>query len=762
MIWCRGVAVAWTSLAVVICTACGSGTQEPPESASFVGRHACAPCHELELAAYTGSYHDLAMDHASEVTVVGDFNNVEFTHQGVTSRFYRRDGGYFVRTEGEDGELHEYQVEYTFGVWPLQQYLVRFPGGRYQTLPLCWDSRAAEAGGQRWFHLYGDERIAPADELFWTRVSQNWNYQCAECHSTDLRKNYDPATRTYATTWSEIDVSCEACHGPGSRHVTWAEAARRGDTLPWKHFGLDVELERRVEVEWLIKAGDSTAQRTSPVVGTSQVDLCARCHSRRSTETEYVFGKSLLETHHPALLSDPLYFPDGQIKDEVYEYGSFLQSKMYRAGVVCSDCHDAHSGNLYIRGDGLCQRCHQAEKYAVPTHHFHNVDSTGARCIGCHMPQRHYMVVDERADHSMRVPRPDLTVSLGVPNSCNGCHADRSAEWAVETCDKWYGPPEPHPFAETFDAARKGDRRAGARLVTIAADTTRPAVVRATALELLGSLGAGGPATIRQGTGSPDPLMRMAAVEAAASLAAEIRQEVVRPLLADSSRLVRVTAARQLAELPRPVAGSAEAMLLDSTVAEYMQSQLYNADHPSSWLNIGNLFLASGDLERSRRAFETALAVDSTFMPAYVNLADWHRAKNDDAGGRRVLEAALDRDPADAGANHSLGLLLIREGRHDSALIFLERAARSQPASARYAYVYAAALHSAGRAQEADAIVNSALEQNPFDLSLLEMRLTLNLESGDGEEALRTVRSLRALAPEREDYRQLEADLVRP
>ena len=758
----RGFHRACALLVTALCASCGTGSPPPPDRASFVGRATCTPCHEQELALYTGSYHDLAMEPASEATVLGNFNNAEFTHQGVASRFYKKDGGFFVLTEGEDGALHEFQIQYTFGVWPLQQYLVAFPGGRYQTLPLCWDSRAAEKGGQRWFHIYGDERIAPADELFWTRVSQNWNYQCAECHSTNLKKNYDPATRTYATTWSEIDVSCEACHGPGSRHVTWAEAANRGDTLPWAHFGLDLQLEKRVEVEWLIKKGDSIASRTLPAVGSSQVDVCARCHSRRSTETEYVYGKSLLETHRPALLTDPLYFPDGQIRDEVYEYGSFLQSKMYRAGVVCSDCHDAHSGNLYIKGDGLCQRCHLAEKYAAPTHHFHNVDSTGARCIGCHMPQRYYMVVDERADHGMRIPRPDLTVTLGVPNACQSCHADRTALWAAAACDKWYGPPKLHPFAETFAAAESGDPRSVKGLVALVADTAKPAIIRATALELMNTLGAAVPAAIRQGAASPYPLVRAAAADAAAELPAEVKKDVARPLLADSSRLVRTLAARGLADLPRPAEGSPEAALLDSTLAEYTQSQLYNADYASSWLNIGNRYLASGDMPRAKQALETAVEVDSTFMPAYVNLADWYRAANDDAGGSRVLAAALGRHPRDAGANHSLGLLLIRRGHTDSALVLLERAAKLEPANARYTYVYAAALRSLGRLEDAARVVQLGLTDHPFDRGLLEMLLSLQIESGERDRALVTAQKLRELFPDSDDYRTVEHNLLGP
>lgn len=130
-------------------------------NAQYVGRETCKPCHENIYAQYAGSDHDLAMDFATDATVLGDFNNASFNHHGVTSKFYKRDGKYFVFTEGDGGAFQEFTIAYTFGVRPLQQYLVEFPDGRMQTLPLCWDARSKEQGGQRWFHIYGNERIPP-------------------------------------------------------------------------------------------------------------------------------------------------------------------------------------------------------------------------------------------------------------------------------------------------------------------------------------------------------------------------------------------------------------------------------------------------------------------------------------------------------------------------------------------------------------------------------------------------------------------------
>ncbi|MCB9028378.1 MAG: hypothetical protein H6545_04575 [Bacteroidales bacterium] len=187
---------------------------------SFTGAATCIECHKREYDLWKGSHHDLAMATATDSTVLGDFNNFEFMHRGEVHRFFRRGEKYFVSTEGATGTFEDFEVTHTFGYTPLQQYLVPFEGGRLQCLPIAWDTER-----KRWFHLgdtiYTDEEVRPGNWLHWTRQAQNWNGMCADCHSTNLKKNYDPVTKTYNTTWSEIDVSCEACHGPASEHLVW-------------------------------------------------------------------------------------------------------------------------------------------------------------------------------------------------------------------------------------------------------------------------------------------------------------------------------------------------------------------------------------------------------------------------------------------------------------------------------------------------------------------------------------------------------------
>jgi hypothetical protein len=521
--------------------------------ANFVGAAACGTCHERELKLWIGSHHQLAMQRASDSSVLGGFNNTSLAHSGVTSSFFRRGGRFMVRTEGPDGALHDYEIKYTFGVYPLQQYLIELPGGRFQALGIAWDTRAREDGGQRWFDLYAGRTLRAGDPLHWTGLDQNWNFMCADCHSTNLRKNYHFGTRTYSTSYAEINVACEACHGPGSNHLAWA--ARSGD---WRRFeashGLPVALDDRRGVTWTIDRTTGNAMRSEPRKSEREIQICARCHSRRSQiHEDYVHGQPVDDDYRVSLLDDNLYYPDGQIKDEVYEYGSFIQSRMYHAGVTCSDCHEPHSLKLRVEGSGVCLQCHAARKYDSARHHFHKAGGRGSRCVECHMPARTYMVVDARRDHSMRIPRPELSVELGVPNACNGCHRDKTAVWASLLVAKWYGhqPAGFQRFAETLHAGSIGAPGARELLAKLTADRQQPAIARASALALMAAdPGSATAEPMRDSVRDTSSMVRRAAARVLSGAAFQASAGTVAPLLDDRVRGVRIEAAQALAGAP--------------------------------------------------------------------------------------------------------------------------------------------------------------------------------------------------------------------
>ncbi|MCW5803941.1 MAG: tetratricopeptide repeat protein [Deltaproteobacteria bacterium] len=737
-----------------------SGPDRAPASAHaveavFVGAAACASCHPGEAAAWTGSHHQLAMQPANASTVLADFAGASFTHDGVASTFSRRGGAYVVRTDGPDGGLHDYDVKYTFGVAPLQQYLVAFPGGRLQSPEVAWDSRPAAAGGQRWFHLYPGEHLTRTDPLHWTGATENWNYMCADCHSTNVRKGWSAESASYATRFAEVSVACEACHGPGSRHVAWATAPAELRAAGTR--GLAISLDERAGVAWPRAAESHKPARSRPRATEREIEMCARCHARRGViHEDSVHGQPVGDDYRIALLDDGLYFPDGQIRDEVYEYGSFVQSRMYAEGVTCSDCHDPHRGTLREPGDGVCLRCHDAS-YATEKHHFHAASSAGARCTSCHMPTRTYMVVDARHDHSIRVPAPALSEQLGVPNACNGCHADRSAAWAARTVERWYGhAPSGHQrFAEALAAAARGAPESHGLLMDVIADRRQPAIARASAIARLDAPAA--PATLprlREALGDASPLVRGATVRALAGT----DPHAIAPLLEDPVRAVRLEAAEALAGVPADLLPDARRGPLERAIGELVATHELNGDRPEAHLALATLHGRRKDLARAEAELARALAIDPAFTPAAVNLADLYRTMGRDADAERVLRGALVRAPDHAAVLHALGLVLVRGRRLPEALEALGRAARASD-EPRYGYVFAVALHDGGRRVEALRELERVIRHRPNDRLTLGALVAFHREAGDVRAALHHAERLAELDPEDDAIRALLTEL---
>lgn len=729
---------------------CGDPAAAATAPAEYVGRSVCAECHAQQEAQWSGSHHDLAMQPATAATVLGNFDDASLTQFGVTTSFHKKDGKFMVRTEGPNGKLQNYEIKYTFGVEPLQQYLVEFPGGRLQALSLAWDTRPKAQGGKRWFHLYPDEKIAYDDELHWTRPSQNWNSMCAECHSTHLEKNYDPASRTFSTTWSEIDVACEACHGPGSEHVSWARREPGWEKLAGSE-GLVLRLDERHDVRWTIDPATGNPVRSKVRSGAKEIQMCARCHSRRSPiSRDYVHGEPLLDHYHLSLLDERLYYPDGQIDGEVYVYGSFIQSRMYHAGVTCSDCHDPHSLALRAPGNGVCLQCHQAAKYDQPSHHFHKPGSQGASCAECHMPPKTYMVVDPRHDHSMRIPRPDLSVKLGTPNACNTCHRDKDAEWAAEQVKTWYGhtPKGFQRYAQALDGARHEAPDSGDRLAALIRDTDTPAIARATAFsEIAAYLSPETIDVLSLGLADKDPIVRTAAVEVLAVLPAELRVRLAFPMLDDPVRAVRVEAARVLAPIPAGDLSAEQRASRETALQEAIEAQEVSAERAEAQTNLGNLYAALGESEKAVAAYETAIDLNPDYVPGYVNLADLYRGQGKETEAEKVLRRALKASPGNADVHYALGLALVRQKRTEDAVDELRLASSSNPDNARYVYVYAVALNSTGEADEAIMVLQGAHNRHPNNRDILSALVAFHRDQGNLTAARSYAEKLRAISP---------------
>jgi len=632
------------------------------DKAEFVGRESCRPCHEKEFASWLNSDHDRAMDLATEETVLGDFDDAEFSSHGITSRFFRLDDRFMVHTQGPDGQMADYEITHTFGVEPLQQYLVPFPGGRYQCLNIAWDSVE-----KRWFDLNPAEIIPPEDWLHWTKAGQNWNGMCAECHSTNLRKGYDPESRSYTTTFSEIDVSCEACHGPGSEHLKWAsiQAMARPEI---DDFGLLVN--------------------TRDISSTQLVDLCAPCHSRRSELGDYRHVQSsLLDIQIPSLLDPGLYYPDGQILGEDYVWGSFTQSKMYHNDVRCSDCHDSHSLKLKFEGNELCAQCHRADVYDTPEHHFHKrifkgKASEGALCVKCHMPESAFMVIDWRADHSIRIPRPDLSLRLNTPNACSqkGCHDDRALSWVVDAYTRWYGQAKKPHYGTTLAAGREGRPEALKELLRMTGDELYPAIVRATALSLLTSYpGRESRRAFAAALVDENALVRHTAVMNVQTEDSPALVEILVPLLFDPVRAVRLQSAVRLADAPKKLLKSYQQDALKGALVDYEDAMRYSLDFSFAGHNLGNLYSRQGRLEEAETSYREAIAIDDLFFPAKVNLALLLNREGRNSEAESLLREVLKAYPEQYEVEYSLGLLLAEMQRYSEAESCLALAAQGMP-----------------------------------------------------------------------------------
>jgi tetratricopeptide (TPR) repeat protein len=684
------------------------------------------------------------MQPANEQTVLGNFENPRFSYHGTSSRFFKRDGKYFVNTDGPDGKLADYEIKYTFGVSPLQQYLIEFPGGRMQALSIAWDT-----GKKRWFHLYPTEKITHDDPLHWTGRYQNWNSVCADCHSTNLQKNYDLAGDAYKTTWDSISVGCQSCHGPGSTHVEWARNRSPGRDYRPEEIGLSASF-----------AGMDAGE---------QVNACAPCHSRRlRLSADDWVGRPLLDSFLPSTLEPEMYHPDGQIKDEVYEYGSFLQSKMYREGVRCVDCHDPHTLRPKAKRNELCVRCHkeqpddrfatlQRKLYDTPNHHFHREGSPGAQCVNCHMPSKNYMVVDPRRDHSFRVPRPDLSVKIGSPNACNACHQNRPQQWAADMIVKWYGPSRaiaPH-YGEAIAAGRAGESGAESKLVALVRDSKQSGIVRATALEVLRRYGGEAGRAMIEATRDKDPLVRAIAVDGLDRLSPNEKLSVIGPLLKDPIRAVRVHAARAIADAPVDQLQPGLRRDFESALADYKRVQIFNGEAPSAHLNLALVETRMKQFDRAVESYKAAIRLDPHFLPARVNLGNLYNqlGRNDEA--ERVFRDAIERMPGEGELHYSLGLLLAEEGRLAEAAHELRKATSLLPGRTRAYYNLGLALQQLGRYSEATSALLKAHVLDARDRDVLNALVLLYAERNEWAHALPYAQKLVQLAPEDVESRRL-------
>jgi len=688
---------------------------------TFIGSQKCESCHASEFNDWMKSDHYHAMAVAIDSTVEADFNNTVFHSNGFTYHFYRRNGEYMVRTAGHDGKEHDYKIAYTFGWKPLQQYLVRFPKGKYQALTVAWDTNK-----KRWFSLYPNQKLKPDDWLSWKHGAMNWNTMCADCHSTNLKQNYIASSDSFHTTWSEINVSCEACHGPGQKHVVYIESlhGQKPDMA---------ELQKGL-------------QMNPGIASHKLVDDCARCHSLREQLTNVnQHDGHFMDSYNPKLPHPDSYFADGQIKGEDYVYGSFLQSKMYHFGIACTNCHDPHTMHVKAIGNNLCISCHDEKVYDTQEHHHHKMNTDAALCVNCHMPGKYYMQVDFRRDHSFRIPRPDLTEKYGTPNACNDCHKDKSAKWADKEIKSWNATPKDHFFAFTQILAKAGNKGQNAEpeLMNLVRDHSQPAIARATAIWYLGQfLDGNNVSVIQNELHSPYPMIRVSAVNALSNLPASMKMQELQSMVQDSIRAVRVAAAKALADVS-VLNISTDNRDAFKRAQEDLQKSFYASQYfPVGQLNQGEYYEKKKDWNKAITAYQKALEKDHYFNQARINLAYLYDQLGEDGKAEPLLKTVIEQEPDFGPAYFSMALLISQKGDLKMALPYFRKASDKMPDNARVVYNEAIVYQKLKRYKESEKAYLRAIKIDPNNVDYQYGICTLYMQQKLYKQALPHVQQM--------------------
>ena len=719
----------------------------------FVGSAVCASCHRAQSDLYLGSHHAKALAKPSTEMAKARFDGAHFSSKlGGTTKFALRDSAPVVITPGTGGKIQTLPIAYVSGVWPLEQYVVATERGKLQALGVAWDSRTAAEGGSEWFHVYGGSGIAATDPLFFTSPSQNWNHTCADCHSTLVERRYDVSADRFDTRWAELSVGCEACHGPGAEHVRAAKAGNPADAKA----SLTVRL--KLSEPWMPSATGSPVPRAQDGV---EVEVCAPCHSRREPLKEgFLAGDAFLDHFEPELLLPGRYHADGQVEGEVFEWGSFIQSRMYQAGIKCSDCHNPHSGKPFAEGNALCVRCHEPARFDVAAHSHHpgQLERTAAgahpapggkspRCIDCHMPPATFMRIDERRDHSIRIPRPDHSLKFGTPNACNGCHEKESAAWASEWLAKWFPASHERPhFVDALGKGRRGALDAPRALRALVEEPAVPAIARATALASLGRYPTATTLqTLQKALASAEPLVVHGAVLGAAGLPPQQRGSLLLPVLEHPLRAVRIAAGKALAgvvvaELP-PSARAA----IERAFAEVGQTFDVSASRAETHVERSAFELARGNLSDAEASLQTALRLEPCLVEAHLNLADLERQRGDEPAAERAIRAALTCGPKSAAAHHALGLWQVRARKANAAIESLNEAVALAPTDPRFSYVLAVAMAGVGRRDEAISVLDASLKHHPSQANALQALVEYLREAGQSERAAEVGKALEVL-----------------
>ena len=699
---------------------------------TYAGSATCKACHAVEFDKWIKSNHGMAERVPRDDMDRAAFDPPRsFTHGTQTTEVRKTGDAFEVVTLGFGFKRDAYPVRRVIGNDPLRQFLVEGQNGRLHTLEACFDPHKGD-----WFNVYGNEDRKPGEWGHWTGRGMVWNQMCASCHNTRVRKNYDAPTDTYHTTMAEMTVSCESCHGGMKSHVDWQE----------KYKG--------------------TGQKDpTPVKFTRDqvIDTCAPCHARRGELTGDFKPGDLFADHYSLTIVDntDIYYPDGQIRDEDYEFGSFHSSRMFHAGVRCVDCHDPHAAKPMLPGNTLCMKCHTAGGFpnapviVQDAHTFHKADSTGSQCVNCHMPQTVYMQRHSRHDHGFTIPDPLLTKQFGIPNACNRCHQDKDADWALAAVEKTHGDKmnrRTRTRAQTFAKAKQGDASARDELLAIL-DSDEIPHWKSSAILLLERwinepMVSNAVAPFLE---HADPLVRASAARVIEGTPVAVR-DALKSLLDDPVRSVRTAAAWTLREH----------LDLESVAGQDLLNMMnMSADQPSGQMQLGQFSFARGNLPDAVKHMETAIRWDPNSPPFHHDLAMMYSMAGNTAQAIEKLQDAIKLAPNEADYHYKLGLAFSEAHDIPKATAALEAAVKANPRFARAWYNLGLARNSLGKTGEAiDALVKGE-QADPTDAGIPYARATILARLGRKDEAIAATQRALQIRPDDPEARQLMGMLMR-
>jgi len=480
--------------------------QTDQATGEYLGSGACARCHDVEHTQWKNSLHIKMTKPIAEATIVGDFRDgTKFADHDRAYTFGMKDGRPFVSVSFGGRVPETFSVDYTLGAKRYQGYLATLPEGRIYVLPVFW-----HIASKRWVDW---KEITPIPDGA-HGIRQIWNANCFNCHGTNIVQGYDVAGKKYQSTWTEMGIGCEACHGPGREHVALMDAWEK-DPASKPKYDNSSKNRQLSEILKIFSVKSSEPRRI--------YDTCAYCHgNKRNIFVGFKGGDRYADYAMPFLISDPI--PENDLQGEFWPDGrpnrfnrpqALTLSGCFKAGAIaCTSCHVAHGSrnefslkvniNQGRNGDALCTQCHSTPKAesrelkasftgpGLEGHTFHKPDSAGSRCISCHMSDVNWRLLIRRRDHTFQPPVPENTAQFGIPNACTTCHDDRTPEWAAKQMNQWWGDSERRAkaatLADTMYRAGSGDTTTLPALAKLAVDRSQGFLVRASAADYIGRL----------------------------------------------------------------------------------------------------------------------------------------------------------------------------------------------------------------------------------------------------------------------------------